>query len=182
MINLKRKLFHISFGTFLLILTYFLSKNLITGIILGFWIGLSIFEIIRLKNEKYLPFKFLWKPLFKPEEANRINDAWFFLLGVLFASLLLELEKLRAVIGILTYCDPLAAIIGGKFGRHKIRNKSVEGSLTFFLSAMVVSILFLKVLNLEVLLLCLTLSFVELLTRRDNLWIPLTASLFFRLY
>ncbi|RLG69619.1 MAG: hypothetical protein DRO11_07495 [Methanobacteriota archaeon] len=81
----------------------------------------------------------------KIEEINRVfGSRWeghiYFLLGTLIVTLLTEEGVLVAAILMLTLGDGAAALIGTKFGRHKIKkNKSVEGSLACFLACIATS-------------------------------------------
>ena len=90
-------------------------------------------------------------------------------------------------VGILVmgYGDGLAAVIGTKFGKHKIAfGKSVEGSLTMFIASLVVAIVVLVLSGVpNSFLIALGVAFiaiiVELITPKglDNLSVPLVTSL-----
>ncbi|MDP2720938.1 MAG: hypothetical protein Q8O75_03290 [bacterium] len=79
--------------------------------------------------------------------------------------------------------DPLASLIGERFGRHNFKilgnRKSVEGSLSFFLSALVITFIFSPVFGLPLILIPLVLTFVELVLGYgfDNLALPATGAL-----
>ncbi len=95
---------------------------------------------------------------------------------------------------LLALCDPFAATIGKRFGKHKIpyydRKKSWEGSLAFFVLAIIIVFSLLKLFSLDnsfCVLVSITIALVttvaELLARNgwDNFFIPLTSliSLYF---
>ncbi|MCB9779348.1 MAG: hypothetical protein H6742_12345 [Alphaproteobacteria bacterium] len=79
-------------------------------------------------------------PFAHPHESYRVNSAtWYctalFLLA-LFGSKLLVL----VAIGVLGFADPMAAVIGRRFGTVKLVNgRSLQGSLTFFLTGVAVA-------------------------------------------
>lgn len=85
---------------------------------------------------------FLFGSIMRPHEVKNeivLNGAtWVFISAI---SCILILPKIAAVTGfaILIISDTSAALIGKKFGKHKIfHNKSLEGSSAFVISAMLV--------------------------------------------
>ena len=181
-INFKRKLFHIFFGLSLYFLTDFLSQDRIFYLLILLWAGLNVFEIMRIFFYEKIPLKVLWEPLLKIEERKKINDAWFFLSGLIFACLFLEKVEFKTVLLVLTLADPLACMIGVPFGKHKLyKNKSLEGSLTFMFTAFLICAWGLKVINLKILFLALIFTCAEVFTRRDNFWIPFSGTVYLTL-
>jgi dolichol kinase len=182
-INFYRKLFHICFGIFLLILNHILSKNVFGVILIFFFLGLSVFEFLRLFFFEKVPLKFLWVPLLKKEEFSRLNDAWFYLIGIGLAWYFLNVKNFQMVLSILTFADPGAALVGFYIGRIRLFNsKSIEGTFAFFFISLGIVYFFTQSLNFFYLGLCLTLSLVELFVKRDNLWIPLAATFYLKLF
>jgi phytol kinase len=96
-------------------------------------------------------------------------------------------QPMIGAVGILVmgYGDGLAAIIGNKYGKHKlIFNKSIEGSITMFIASLVVTITILLIFGvpnpyLIALGVAMIATLVELLTPKglDNLSVPLITSL-----
>jgi phytol kinase len=90
---------------------------------------------------------------------------------------------------IMGYGDGLAAVIGTKYGKHKLKNgKSLEGSLTMFVTSLVVSLILLGISSVpNVIIYSLAVAsistIIEYFTTRglDNLTVPLGASLFYYL-
>jgi len=182
-INLYRKFFHIVCGLTL----YFLSLKIPyfhLGLIMIFlWIGLSLFEFLRFSFYKYLPLKSLWMPLLKKDEYKKLNDAWFFLAGLILSWFILELKYFQLILLILTLADPFASLIGYYIGRKKLKNnKTLEGSLGFFIISLLITYFYIKTFSFFILLFCGILSLTEAFTRRDNLWIPLIGSLCLKFY
>jgi len=82
----------------------------------------------------------------EPGERGRfIARPVYLALGVMLAMLLFPKHIAYASIGIVAVGDPVAAYVGGKFGRRHIRrNKTLEGSmaglvLSFILASLMVS-------------------------------------------
>ena len=96
-------------------------------------------------------------------------------------------EPMIGAVGILVmgYGDGLAAIIGNKYGKHKIiYNKSIEGSITMFITSLIITATTLLIFSIyNFLLIALVVSIiatiVELFTPKglDNLSVPLITSL-----
>ena len=75
--------------------------------------------------------------------------------------------------------DPLAGLIGEKFGKHEItifgNKKSVEGSCSFFASTLLITLIFFPVLGYQLIIIPLILTFIEFLLGygADNLLLPI---------
>ena len=119
--------------------------------------------------------------MFKPSETTKVTGATYMLLGTLVVFLFFDKIIAVSALLFLSIGDPLAAIVGSKFGRLRIGKKSIEGSITFLISglgiAYVITLIGLPtpywVLSAGVL----TGMLVELspLTIDDNLMIPIVA-------
>ncbi|MFH1548332.1 MAG: hypothetical protein ABID32_03350, partial [Candidatus Omnitrophota bacterium] len=132
-------------------------------------------------------FKHL-NPLFKPKEKSHLVGTTYFLLGTLIA--VIFAPKYIAILSLtfLAISDVAAAFVGERCGRIKIfNNKTLEGSTAFFLTALLIGIVFMQLplmrtegLNLQLILWgSLTATLVELFSYKvdDNLSIPVIASL-----
>lgn len=182
-INWRRKLFHIASSLFFFGLLKILQKPYFQ-IFLLFTAGLVLlWEFLRLRFPAILPFKSLWESLLKESEKKTLSDALFFILGVLISSLMLSGDPLGVAILILGISDPLAAITGAYLKRGPtFKNKSLSGTLSFFLSSFTIALFFLKAPLSSLLGLSLFLSLVELFTTRDNLWIPIACAVYLRIF
>ncbi|MCS7150343.1 MAG: hypothetical protein N2Z40_01930 [Caldimicrobium sp.] len=180
-INWKRKAIHVlSAIGFFLICQY--RPTLVGRVLLLTFFLVLTWEIIRLKLPKYLPGKDLWLGLLKREERGTLSDATFFLLGLWGASLIVEGEAFGVLILILGFADLTAEIVGRTVGRFRLHNgKSLEGALAFFVitSFLLYGMLSLGTLKTAIVSFALTLT--ELLTVRDNLWIPLVGAFFLKM-
>ncbi|MEC7987374.1 MAG: hypothetical protein VX278_19555 [Myxococcota bacterium] len=126
-----------------------------------------------------------------PHEAKRVNSSSWFVTAVFILALLSNKPLLMVSVGILGISDPLAAVIGRKYGTIAlVYGRSVQGSLTFWCSAMLVSsaLVLLMVPSLSITAVLLTSvcastmgTLAELLSKRvdDNLSIPLAVALGF---
>lgn len=135
-LQLGRRLFHMSAGTAIATLyLLFVDHQQIVYIIGGCACLMYMFEQIRIAYpELSHHFEWLAKILLRSEEQMKESAAVPYMMAILLT--ILSFPKVVAVIAIYTLAigDPLAAIIGIRFGKHKIMagKKSIEGSLTFF--------------------------------------------------
>jgi len=184
MFELRRKVFHILFGTFFIFLAIFVPSYVpailsLILLVLGFYIsekGIDKFPIITL---------FLGKMQREHEKETPGRAMLLFVLSIfllfLIDSFLGQKRMLIASLCLLTYADGFATIIGRKLGRYKITSKKTyEGTMFFFL----ISFVFLGTLYPQKIGLAFLVTFlctiIELLPIEDNLSVPL--SCYFLLY
>ncbi|MGC9108746.1 MAG: hypothetical protein ACP5HI_00605 [Caldimicrobium sp.] len=182
-INLPRKLFHLFFSLFLYFLFVKLDKKSFQIFLVGSFIFLTIWEILRLKKPSLLPFKNLWKKLLKEREFNEFTDAFFYLLGIIVATLIAPYSFVGSLILVLGISDPLAEFMGKLFkGKRLFREKTLSGSLAFFFSSLFIIFWQFKGLSLILIIFSVNLTLIELFTKRDNFWIPFSGALFTRFF
>ena len=80
--------------------------------------------------------------------------------------------------GYLIFGDAIAALVGVSYGRHQYRGKSLEGSLSFFLVALLIGLFFFSPLMAFSGAVFATLVESLPLPFNDNLWIPLLSAAF----
>jgi len=75
----------------------------------------------------------------RPEELTKFTGATWLLFSASIT--ILVFNEIPAATGLLflSFGDSISALIGRKFGKTKIGNKSLEGSISFFLSCVVVA-------------------------------------------
>jgi|SRR3989344_5240963 len=113
----------------------------------------------------------------------------FLPLGVALTTLLFlphDLVAFQFGIFVMGISDPLAGFVGEKFGTHHIKilgnQKSLEGSLTFFISSLVLTFLFAQKFEYQSLFIPLVLTFTEfgLVYGLDNLILPVVGAFLFQ--
>lgn len=182
-INWKRKIFHVLSSFTLLLIYKILKDKLFIPFLALLLVLITIWEVLRLKVQNVLLLQNLWFPLLKEREKRHLSDAFFFLLGIFLAALLVSGAKLEFLILVLGISDPLAGIIGAQFGRPFLKfKKSILGAYIFFFSSFLLGIFFLKNSLLSILSLSFFLTVVEFFTERDNFWIPFCGAIFFRFF
>ncbi len=144
-IEIRRKLVHIS-GAFLSIAFILIYDKLI--ITLSLIIIIIILLVISGMYKKYGAFKFI--ELFERKsdlETFPTKGAMFFFLGILIVAIISNVETLVISTLILSISDGLSTIIGKFFGRMPLpynKRKTLEGSLTFFITSFLIFYIFLK--------------------------------------
>lgn len=122
-------------------------------------------------------------------ETAHFNGATFITFSALMLVLLFPKMIAIAAFSLVAVSDTLAALVGKKFGRHKIGEKSLEGSAAFLLSAIVIVFVVPRISPAAGIVMALCATLVEAMSLRigafkvdDNLTIPLAAALSGYLY
>ena len=188
-LQLPRRFFHMAMGITVGLVYQFLLTHSRAIYILGTGACIVyIMEQIRINYpELSSKIKIINKYIFRAEEQLKESAGVPYVMGLLLT--LISFPKPVALVAIFTLAvaDPLSAIVGIKYGKTKIvPNKSLEGSLAFFVSTFIIcfSVFFwhtayLKIMIGPILLLSFLLAFItsafEMLPLRidDNLTIPL---------
>ncbi len=136
-LEIPRKLFHLS-GILLLFIPY-IFKTQAKIIFLALVCLVSTIEFLRLRS--HLIANVLVKifgHLMRPLERKKLSGSFYYLWGVSLSFLFFD--KISATKGllILAIADPLASLIGIKFGNHRFLKKTLEGTLAFFLVSILI--------------------------------------------
>jgi len=143
--EIYRKTIHLS-SLWMVAAIYFLSKENALYLFSFLLVGMTAFEIAR----RYWPFFtriniLLMGRILRPHENNgdksQMTGAFYVILAVFLAVLLFSKPVCMTAISIMLVADSAAALIGRKFGRHKIFDKSIEGSAAFFLTALMIIVI-----------------------------------------
>jgi dolichol kinase len=133
--NLKRSLFHSASG-----LAVLLMIALVPSFSWMFWIALAYFifcwsteGLKRLHPDIKARVMKFFAPIAHPHEYDKVNSATWYGVALLILSLINEPVGVIAV-AVLGFADPAAALIGRRYGKIPMPgNRSLEGSLTFFI-------------------------------------------------
>jgi len=140
--ELFRKLIHLT-SLSIPIVYYFITAEtaaLILGILAGVALVLDLGRYIHPEIGKifYKFFGFLLRKHELDHKKKNLNGATYVLISALISVLIFPKVIFISAFSILIISDSLAALIGRKFGKHKFLSKSLEGTLTFFVSACIV--------------------------------------------
>lgn len=145
-IHWARKLWHMG-GVLFIAFCY--SKVSQSTAVIGLAIVWLLFvppDIIRQKNEMLNNFLVRYfRPLMREYEYKRLCGTSYLLTGVLIVVLLFPRDVVLLTMLYLALADPLASLIGIKFGKDKIfGHKSLQGTLAAFTVCAVLTYLFLS--------------------------------------
>ena len=125
------------------VIYYFITKELALTILIPLALFSLILDVGRfifppLKKIFYPIFGFLLRKHEKDDNKKSLNGATYVLISAVIVVLIFP--KLFVVTGfaVLIIGDIAAALIGRKFGKHKFLQKSLEGTLAFFIFSCIV--------------------------------------------
>lgn len=187
--EIQRKLFHLIIAI-LPILYFFLSKTLLLFILVPICSVIILVDHFRHQNPKLARiFNRIFTPLLRDHEKKGYTGATYFSIAALITFILFSKTIAINAFLILAISDSCAAIFGKKIISKKFFEKSMAGSLAFFLSAVII-VIFVGIIFKEnifyylfAIISALVATIIEarpnLLKLDDNLTIPLSFSLVF---
>jgi dolichol kinase len=139
--RLLRKLWHFCGGSIAPIGALFFSTNLVIDCICIATAIILFIETLRFSiphfNQQFIS---RFAIVLKREEKSWLTGTTYLLLSTLFAFLLFDKQIAITSLLFLSIGDPLAAVIGRRFGEIKIFNKSLEGSLACLISCLAIGV------------------------------------------
>lgn len=158
---------------------YFLPKVIVLPIIALITAGFLMFDIFRLLHINFWTWlqKYMGD-IFREHEHFKLAGSSYIMVGATISVVVFNKYIAILVLSFTVLGDIAAALIGKRFGKHKIWNqKTIEGSLAFFIVSFIISLvvpgipLYIKIIA------CLIATLVESLPSfiDDNLTIPLIA-------
>jgi diacylglycerol kinase (CTP) len=133
-LSLLRRLFHLS-GSVIPITYLFLGRGASLVLASTILVLLACAEALRIGLSLDLPF---FRKHLKEKEMKKPTGSLFYVISCLLVILIFDRLTAVAAIFVLAICDPLSSIIGSKWGRRRVLGKSPEGTLTFFVSSVLV--------------------------------------------
>jgi len=140
-----RKFYHFLMGLFCYGLYAFVLTREEALILLGSIGGLLMLaDIVRLKYPAFNAIALrLFGKIMRREELRSISGNSFYILGLLVVVFFFSKPVVLLSVLFLAIGDPIAAIVGTRWGRTKItKRKSLEGSVANFLATALASLLF----------------------------------------
>ena len=140
---LERNLFHLIAGSLLPLIGLLVPRDII------FWTSVSVaglaigVELARFTFGRVNDYVFTHiGVLFKEGERRAVSGATYMLIGTVGAFLFFDKSLAIMALLFLSLGDPAAAIVGTRYGRHRIFSKSLEGSAAFLSVSLIVAGLF----------------------------------------
>ena len=140
-----RRLWHLAGGSFFPVLAFFIPREalLITvGVITGIFIAWEVARFVSVRINRWSVSHL--RMILKREERFQPTGTTLLLLASFFVFLLFD--KYIAITALLFVAvgDPVAAIVGSRFGKHMLSEKTVEGSMACLASCLIVGMLMTK--------------------------------------
>ena len=137
-----RKLIHLC-SLSIPIVYYFISRTetlIILGSITAFALIIEVLRHFSTGFGKIFHsyFGFILRKHELDAKKKNLNGATYVLISALLCVFLFPKILFITAFSILIISDSMAALIGRKFGKHKFLSKSLEGTLAFFISAIIV--------------------------------------------
>jgi glycerol-3-phosphate acyltransferase PlsY len=180
--HLGRKIYHLFGGIALLSVYYLLGREqalLFYGVL--FFIVLTL-DIIRLKMPSVNNFVYSrFGSFVRQNEANKLTGTAPYVLGIGLSLFLYSAPIATAAVCFLAFGDVAATAVGERYGKTRIRDKSLEGTAAFILAALtagfILTLIGVAPLPLVIVLGALVAAGVELIPFpiNDNLVIPIVS-------
>ena len=179
--ELPRRLWHIFGGLSLAIAGLLVPENIFLPSLISATVAFLILELSRPKlpqlNRQFLTW---FHPLLRERETSTLTGTAYLLVGAVLVFVLYEESIAVMAMTFVAVGDPIAGMVGERWGEPKTRGKSLVGSGACFLSCLVAGAILSALIHVALSLvvlgsLCATL--VESLSLRinDNLTIPLVS-------
>jgi len=122
---------------------YFLDieRSLFLSVLIPFTILMILLEVARLRQWQYWSLiKQLNKMFLRKSEieGKNFSGATYILPTACITALLFSKPVFLMAMSFIIFGDISSALIGRRFGKHKFRNKSLEGSLAFLVTCLIV--------------------------------------------
>ena len=160
---------------------FFLDQNDVLLIVAIGTILIVVFDFLRIYTKQVQRiYNFLFKEVTRDFESHRLTGASYVMIGALIVLSIFESRICIPALLIMSFSDSAAAIIGKKYGKTKIFDKTLEGSLAFLLTSFVIVIFFIPDIDFTFSIIAIIAStIVELVPKSnldDNLLIPIVSA------
>jgi dolichol kinase len=180
--ELTRKCIHLGSSVIPLSYFYLFSREQILYFTCFIAIGFIIAEFTRFRISfcDTLFRKIFYNFLREDEKKENLTGATYLFLAMCMTLYLFPKKIAVPALFMLTIADSSAAIVGKILGKHKFFLKTIEGSTTFFLIAMILLFIFVPQKGFMLVLIALLITIIEALpiAINDNLLIPLSTGCF----
>jgi dolichol kinase len=143
--EILRKLIHL-FSLSIPIVYYYIPRNSAIIILSILTFAALVLDISRYSHPAitkffYMVFGFMLRPHEMDHQKRNLNGATYVLISALACVIIFPKIIFVTAFAILIVCDSMAALIGRRYGRHKLFSKSWEGTIAFFVSGIIVVLL-----------------------------------------
>ena len=131
--EILRKVFHLSTCVFALMLLYF-GKTICIPFFLSLAIIFFVLDFLRLKNKHVQRlYNIFFGIVTKHYEERQLTSASYVFLSLIIVAIVFEVRIASSALLIMSLSDPIASLVGRGYGKFYIFEKSLEGSIAFFI-------------------------------------------------
>ena len=178
--EIYRKIIHLSSTCFALLLWYF-GKDTVLPLFICIAIIIPILDYGRLHYVKLNRiFTFFGSIFTRTIEYRILTGASWVVIGVALTTFIFNEKVAIIALLVLSISDSIAAIIGIKYGKTKLLNKSLEGSFAFLISASIIILSLspsLFIVNILAIFVAVIIELFSTPVLNDNLLIPVVTAL-----
>jgi dolichol kinase len=125
------------------IIYYYIDRDLALTLLVPITLAFLTVDLLRYYHKPtadlfYKIFRFMLRKHEQDENSKRLNGATNVLIAASLCVIIFPKLIVLTAFPILIISDSVAALFGRRFGRRKFLQKSVEGSLAFFIFALIV--------------------------------------------
>ena len=140
--HIGRKVYHLAGGLGLLSLYFVFNRDRALLFYAGLFLFVLTLDLLRLNVPSLNQFVLTkFSSFIRANEEHRLTGTAPYVLGIGLSLFLYRVDIAVAAICFLAFGDVAATTIGERYGRTKIGNKSLEGSLAFVVAAVSVGLL-----------------------------------------
>lgn len=136
--ELPRRLWHIFGGLSIPVAGLLVPQQIFLPALCSATIAFLVFELIRLRfpqiNHRFLTF---FHVLLREREAATLTASAYFLIAASIVFILCDKSIAAMALTFVAVGDPVAGMVGEKWGRLKVKDRSLEGSCACFLACAV---------------------------------------------
>jgi dolichol kinase len=134
--HLGRKFYHLAGGLGLLSFYYILGRDRALLFYAALFVVILVLDLIRLKLPAVNRFIFTnFRSFIRTSEEHKLTGTAPYVMGIGLTFYLYRTDLATLAICFLAFGDVAATTIGERYGKTKIRDKSLEGSIAFVVAA-----------------------------------------------
>ncbi len=141
-----RKVYHLGGGLALLFLYYVLGRERALLIYAALFIVVLAFDFLRIRLpgvNQFIMTRF--GSFIRASEEHKLTGTSPYVLGIGLTLFLYRTDIATAAVCFLAFGDVAATAIGERYGRTKIGNKSVEGTLAFIAASLIIGFILTRI-------------------------------------
>ena len=179
--EIYRKYLHIIYSSSIALALWYFGKE----VVLPWFIAIAIILPLLDYGRHHIAllghiFVYLFALFTRPIEYRKLTGASWIVIGAALCTLIFSERAVIISLLVLSISDSIAAIMGIKFGKTQLFNKSLEGSAAFFLSAICIVFILspaILIINLSAVFAATSVELFSTPRFNDNLFIPVITAL-----